>query len=140
MPHYRRKEHEKHIEELLSHPNAPQLHTSMSRTKKMSADVKKWYQPSPAHNREVKRLTQKGPLSGNNVRFDTTPTVHILEVLNTIIIIKTAIIILIVTHKWMQLVPHWINFIKEFQHDCGSMTVYAGFTDRRRGRGIGIRI
>ena len=71
---YRRKEHEKHIEELLSHPNAPQLHTSMSRTRKISADsnnnkkfgsvlisASKWVRPS-------------------SVRFDATPTVHILEV------------------------------------------------------------
>ena len=80
VPLYRRKEHEKHIEELLSHPNAPQLHTSMSRTRKISADVKKLSQPSSAQGKEVNRLTQKRPSSGNNVRFEATPTVHILEV------------------------------------------------------------
>ena len=76
----RRKEHEKHIEELLSHPNAPQLHTSMSRMKKTSADIKKWSQPLSARSKELNRSTQKRPFSGNNVRFETTPTVHILEV------------------------------------------------------------
>ena len=34
-----------------------------------------------AHSKELNRLTQKGPSGGNNVRFETTPTVHILEVI-----------------------------------------------------------
>ena len=65
----RRKEHEKHIEELLSHPNAPQLHTSMSRSRKISSDS----------NKKIGTFANKWARSAN-VRFEATPTVHILEV------------------------------------------------------------
>ena len=76
---HRRKEHEKHIEELLSHPNAPQLHTSMSRTRKISADSYRKMTQSP-HEKGAPKASQKKPVSTNTVRFETTPTVHILEV------------------------------------------------------------
>ena len=67
------------MEELLSHPNAPQLHTAMSRTRKVSGDsYKSSCKTTPlTHEEAAQKWLQK---RSRPVRFEPTPTVHILEV------------------------------------------------------------
>ena len=67
----------------MSHPNAPQLHTAMSRTRKVSGDSYKssCKAASLPHEEAAQKWLQK---RSRPVRFEPTPTVHILEVRTSI--------------------------------------------------------